>query len=60
MLAWRVTANIHVALQGSRVQGLECGQWYENLRPFFSCCSCYGRSLFRVSFRQEQIFDRSK
>ena len=35
MLAFLVIANIHVALQGSRVQGLEFGVWYYYLRPFF-------------------------
>jgi uncharacterized membrane protein len=35
MLAFLVIANIHVALQGSRVQGLEFGDWYYYLRPFF-------------------------
>jgi hypothetical protein len=30
-----VVANIHVALEGSRVQGLEFGAWYYYLRPFF-------------------------
>jgi uncharacterized membrane protein len=35
MLAFLVIANIHVALQGGRVQGLEFGDWYYYLRPFF-------------------------
>ena len=35
MLAILVTANVHVALQGGRVQGLEFGDWYYYLRPFF-------------------------
>jgi uncharacterized membrane protein len=35
MLAFLVIANIHVALEGSRVQGLEFGTWYYDLRPFF-------------------------
>lgn len=35
MLAAIVVANIHVALAGSRVQGLEFGAWYYYLRPFF-------------------------
>jgi short chain dehydrogenase len=34
MLAFLVMANINVALQGSRVQGLEFGNWYYYLRPF--------------------------
>jgi uncharacterized membrane protein len=34
MLAFLVIANIHVALQGSQVQGLEFGAWYYYLRPF--------------------------
>ena len=34
MLAFLVIANIHVALEGSRVQGLEFGMWYDDLRPF--------------------------
>ena len=35
MLAFLVMANINVALEGSRVQGLELGHWYYDLRPFF-------------------------
>jgi hypothetical protein len=35
MLAFLVIANVHVALQGSRVQGLKFGDWYYYLRPFF-------------------------
>ena len=35
MLAFLVIANIHVGLEGSRVQGLEFGMWYDDLRPFF-------------------------
>jgi uncharacterized membrane protein len=35
MLAFLVIANIHVALEGNRVQGLEFGTWYYYLRPFF-------------------------
>jgi uncharacterized membrane protein len=35
MLMFLVIANINVALEGSRVQGLEFGAWYYYLRPFF-------------------------
>jgi hypothetical protein len=34
MLVFLVLANIHVALEGSTVQGLEFGHWYYDLRPF--------------------------
>ncbi len=34
MLVFLVIANINVALEGSRVQGLEFGTWYYYLRPF--------------------------
>lgn len=34
MLAFLVMANINVALQCSRVEGLEFGNWYYDLRPF--------------------------
>jgi uncharacterized membrane protein len=33
MLAFLVMANIHVAVEGSQVQGLEFGPWYYFLRP---------------------------
>ncbi len=35
MLAVLVIANISVALKGTAVQGLEFGNWYYWLRPFF-------------------------
>ena len=35
MLVCVVTANIHVALQGQTVQGLDFGAWYYWLRPLF-------------------------
>jgi uncharacterized membrane protein len=33
MLAFLVMANLHVAVEGSQVQGLEFGPWYYYLRP---------------------------
>jgi hypothetical protein len=56
MLTFLVTSDINVAVQGSRVEGLEFGNWYYYVRPFVQPVFVLW-ALFRMSYGKERADD---